>query len=469
MSAASAYRAVWRWHFYAGLFCIPFIVFLSVTGAMYLFKPQVEAWLDRPYDTLTTVQSASPSQVVQAALAAYPGYVFNAYELPQTPQSAARVLIGHEGKQLRVYVDRSNLHILQSVSEDQRVMKVISRLHGELLAGDIGSNIVELAASWAIVMILTGLYLWWPRGARGLGGILYPRLNGNKRQFWRDIHGVTGFWVSAFALFMLVSGLPWAKNWGGYLKDIRQMTGTTNANQDWTTGRSSEIAQRKSMDAAGAASMGTMPGMARSGGDDHSDHAEHRSHRYDGIKLSPEALKALDRVTPIVAALNLAYPVLISPPSKLGAPWKGKSDAQNRPLRVDLKLDPKTGAVVGRTDFAQRNIIDRIVGTAVAAHEGQLFGWANQLLGLLTALSLITVSISAVVMWWRRRAIGVLGAPAALGHSRFSLGLWALVTLIGVLLPEFGLSLIAVVLGEYLVLRRIPATSKWLGLEAARA
>ncbi|MFZ0267652.1 PepSY domain-containing protein, partial [Caulobacter sp.] len=46
------YRAIWRWHFYAGLFCAPFIVILAITGSIYLFKPQVEAWLDRPYDHL---------------------------------------------------------------------------------------------------------------------------------------------------------------------------------------------------------------------------------------------------------------------------------------------------------------------------------------------------------------------------------------------------------------------------------
>lgn len=42
------YRAIWRWHFYAGLFIIPMILILSVTGAMYLFKPQVERWKNTP-------------------------------------------------------------------------------------------------------------------------------------------------------------------------------------------------------------------------------------------------------------------------------------------------------------------------------------------------------------------------------------------------------------------------------------
>ena len=46
------YRAVWRWHFYAGLLCIPFVIVLSISGLIYLFKPQIEVWNDRHYDNL---------------------------------------------------------------------------------------------------------------------------------------------------------------------------------------------------------------------------------------------------------------------------------------------------------------------------------------------------------------------------------------------------------------------------------
>ena len=46
------YRAVWRWHFYAGLFCIPFVLVLSISGLIYLFKPQIEAWNERSFENL---------------------------------------------------------------------------------------------------------------------------------------------------------------------------------------------------------------------------------------------------------------------------------------------------------------------------------------------------------------------------------------------------------------------------------
>ena len=68
------YRAVWRWHFYAGLFCIPFVFILALSGAVYLFKAEIEAWGERRYDSLTpAANDLPPSAQVAAALAAFPG------------------------------------------------------------------------------------------------------------------------------------------------------------------------------------------------------------------------------------------------------------------------------------------------------------------------------------------------------------------------------------------------------------
>jgi uncharacterized iron-regulated membrane protein len=108
---------------------------------------------------------------------------------------------------IRVFVNPATLQVLGVVRENDRFMKVIFYLHGELLLGSGGSMLVELAASWTILMLVTGLYLWWPRSGR-LGGTLYPRLRQGKRIFWRDLHAVTGVWISTFALLLLLSGLP---------------------------------------------------------------------------------------------------------------------------------------------------------------------------------------------------------------------------------------------------------------------
>ncbi|HEX8554619.1 MAG TPA: PepSY-associated TM helix domain-containing protein, partial [Sphingomonas sp.] len=67
------YDAVWRWHFYAGLFCVPFVLWLALTGSAYLFGPQIERWLDRPYADLPVLgPAAAPAAVAGAATRAVP-------------------------------------------------------------------------------------------------------------------------------------------------------------------------------------------------------------------------------------------------------------------------------------------------------------------------------------------------------------------------------------------------------------
>ncbi len=170
-AAGPSYNAIWRWHFYAGLFCIPFVLWLAVTGSLYLFRPQIETLIDQPYAHLEmSGPRATAAQQAAAAVRAVPGSVLHRYQLPDTPDQAVQVIVGAGARETRVYVHPQSLAVLKTVDEDQRLMRIVFRLHGELLAGTAGSYLVELAASWAIVMILSGLFLWWPRGG-GLGGV----------------------------------------------------------------------------------------------------------------------------------------------------------------------------------------------------------------------------------------------------------------------------------------------------------
>jgi uncharacterized iron-regulated membrane protein len=86
------------------------------------------------------------------------------------------------------------------------------------------------------------------------------------------------------------------------------------------------------------------------------------------------------------------------------------------------------------------------------------------LLGLFTALGLVLISISGVVLWCRRRLPCKLGAPSLRETSPIAIGLIAIIILLGVILPFLGISLLLVLLVERYVLRYIPAAKNFLGL-----
>lgn len=452
------YRTLWRWHFYAGICCLPVVLVLSLSGSVYLFKPQIEAWIDHPHDVAAArVTPGPPSGQVRAALAAVPQSGFNAYELAGPDAPASRVILDTPTGTRRVYVEPgAPYRVLATVAEDERVMRQVFRLHGELWLGEHGSHLVELASCWTIVLLLTGLVLWWPKPAR-LAGVIYPRLNQGQRLFWRDLHAVTGVWVSLLALFLLTTGLPWARFWGGYFKQVRAWTGTAVARQDWSTG----------------GDRGTRSGSGPARGDQ-APPAEGGGHHHGGgggrsrgeAARPPVSWDDFDRVVALVREQHLAPPVQITPPTRAGGDWSARSNTQNRPLRAELRVRGATGEIVSRQSFADRHWIDRCVAYGIAAHEGQLFGWPNVALGLATAWGLVVVCLSAAVLWWRRRAPGTLGAPAPLAPPRATAPLVGVLLLLSLWLPLFGLSLLLVWLLERWLLRRIPAVARWLGLAA---
>ncbi len=447
------YRAVWRWHFYAGLFCLPFVIILSISGAFYLFKTEIEAWEERRFDSLskTEIAETAPSKRIQAAIDAIPGSRLSSYELPQSENSATRVIVRKGGETIRVFVHPTTLEVLGEMPERNRFMRIIKVIHGELMLGPRGSYIVEMAASWTIVMILTGIYLWWPRNAKGWGGLLYPRLTSTSKVFWKDLHSVPGMWISGMALVLLLSGLPWSNFWGDYFKTVRRLTGTAVARQDWSN-RGEEEESKGGGEHQGHSNA---PRKNRTSGDSGWKRGESRA-QFD--------IAAVDRIVPEIESLRLAHPVTISPPIRDGGNWSVRSNAPNRPLRSTLTVNGTTGDIVSREDFRDRHILDKIVGYGIAIHEGQLFGLPNQLLGLTTATGLVLLSVSGIVLWWRRRDRGVLGAPVQGSMPCMSFGLLVIVLGLGIYLPMFGASLILVLLVERLVLRRIPRAAIWLGL-----
>lgn len=400
---------------------MPFILSLSITGAIFLFKPQINQWLDNPFHNLKVEGiSADPQTQIEAAIKAIPGSSFSSYRLPEHQTQSTIITLTSKGERFWVYVNPYTLEVLKTRSVDQHIVQIVRELHGELKLGNGGSILIELVGCWAIVLILTGLYLWWPRNGNGLAGIIYPRLRTSKRLFWRDLHAVTGFWVAMFTLFLLISGLPWTLVWGSAFKEMRSI-GKPAMRQDWSLSH---------------------------------HHSEGENH---ALTLTKELLLKAE-------ALNFAHPVEITIDKRHSFHWKVESQHQNRPLRATAWFDSHSGEIVKIQRFADKKLLDQIIGIGIAAHEGHLFGWLNQLLGLLVTLGLCLVSISGFVMWRNRKPLSKLGAPPKVTGQKVEYWVVAITLALALVLPVLAGSLLLLFLTEKLILQHVPQTRAWLGL-----
>src|SRR5436190_5269561 len=110
------YRVVWRWHFYAGMIIAPAVIVVAATGALYIFKDELEAVL---HPGVTYVEPAATratyeQQLAAARAAVPPTYRIGLMQVFTNPKRATGLAMGGEKFQFG-YVDPYRGHYLGSI------------------------------------------------------------------------------------------------------------------------------------------------------------------------------------------------------------------------------------------------------------------------------------------------------------------------------------------------------------------
>lgn len=307
-------------------------------------------------------------------------------------------------------------------------MVVIVTLHSSLLAGRAGNILVELVACWTLVLVVTGLALWWPKRWQ-IRGILIPRLDGGTRRTLRDLHAVPGALFAAATLFLVATGLPWSAVWGEGLSRVAQANPTL----------------------FGPAP--TVGGPALSPSKAHAHHAANSQALPWVMRHHPVAAgTSSERPLDLAGAFGLARSaglstsrLLIVYPSGDGLFTAVQRSNRAQGQRV-MHMDAGAGEIISDVAFRDYSPLGKAVEWGVNTHMGRQFGLVNQLLGLAACIAIVGSVFTGLWMWWRRRPPGALGVPA--GSRQASLPPALSATLIGLViaLPLAGLSLLAMLL-----------------------
>jgi uncharacterized iron-regulated membrane protein len=81
------------------------------------------------------------------------------------------------------------------------------------LPAAIGHPITVAGTVIFILMLLTGIFLWWPRNRRVARQRFMVKWNARWRRRNYDLHSVLGFYISWFAIIIALTGLVWSFNW----------------------------------------------------------------------------------------------------------------------------------------------------------------------------------------------------------------------------------------------------------------
>lgn len=424
---ARALRPVlWRLHFLGGFLAAPVVVSLALTGILFAWNPQIESTLHgEALAAQATGQPLPLADQVAAARAEHPGWSLSTVTPAAEPGTTTGVTLAPPGagggefgpseQAVAVYVDPASAAVTGSIAESSRPSEWLRSLHSSWQLGPVAEPLTELAASWVLVSLLTGLYLWWPRGRRGWARVLRPGPR-NGRQRWRELHTRLGVLISVLLLGMVGTGLTWTNYAGAWLDALR--AGVSSG----TPTVSTELA------GAGAASAGT---------------------------------GEVDVVAAAAARAGITGPMEITPPDRSGQAWTAAALDDRWPIdATTVAVDPGTGRVLDRVDWADYPLLAKATTIGIDFHQATLFGPANQILLTVLAVALVGLIAAGYRMWWLRRPEGGLGAPPKVGPLLRTVPVPLLVGFAAMMvaLPTLGVSFVVYLLVERIVHRvRSPA------------
>lgn len=400
---------LWKWHFIAGLVSLPFILVLSITGAIYLFNPDVES---KEVAKIQDVENLHKTPI------SYQQQWENAKEklkkkpssmvINDNPEKATEFVVGRFSHKTTVFVNQYTGEATGTFSPKDTWMYTVRKLHGELLAGKVGTLLIELIASWMVVLILTGIYIWWPFSS-GIKGVFTIRFKEGKRILFRDLHAVTGFWMSLLLLIILAGGLPWTDVFGSNFKWVQKVTNT---------------GYPKTWNGRGLASE---------------------------VKGNIKTI-SIDEMVAIANAQNLQGTVSIGLPKSAKSTFSVSNKTFPLTAQKKLHFNQYSGELIKAHTWSDVGFLMRGRMWVMAFHQGQFGGW-NWWLMFGVAIGLTIMTIAGLFSYLYRKQKGSWGVPKV--SSQFKVGklIVFILVLLGVLLPMFGVSLLLIVLFEQLFKR----------------
>ncbi|WP_299207820.1 PepSY domain-containing protein [uncultured Tateyamaria sp.] len=444
-ASSKLYRAAWRWHFYAGLYVIPFFAMLAITGMAMLWIAFIEG---RDGDRIPVVpQEAALAVSMQAdeAVAAIPGGALRQYVAPRSDDRAAIFRVDAEGAATMVAIDPYTGAVLETFPRRSGWYDFADNVHGTLLLGVTGDRMIEIAASLGMVLIATGLYMWWPRSA-GWRAALVPSF-GRGRATWKSLHGVFGIWISMFLVFFLISGLAWAGVWG---EKMVQAWSQFPAEKWDNVPLSDDIHASMNhgpKEVPWALEQTPMPASGSQA----------------GITGMPEGTPVtLDTVDMLARQIGFDARYQLNLPSGADGVWtlsrdSMSNDSENPMADRTTHIDQYTGKILADVQFADYSLAGKAMAVGIALHMGTLGLW-SVLANTLICLSVLLLCVSGVVMWWKRRPGGLRLAAPALPRD---MPLWQGAVLVGLAIslafPMAGITLLTVLALDWFILSRIPA------------
>lgn len=358
-------------HLWLGLISGIFVCFLGITGCILAFEREIEN-ISQPY-RFTSVQKAAllpPSQLKQIADRLLPGKHAHSVGY-QVGKSAQVVYYAAEPEYYWiVFLNPYTGEVLKVKNMDDDFFRVVIMGHYYLwLPPNIGQPVLASATLMFLFLLISGLFLWWPKNAAARKKRFSIKFNAKWKRVNYDLHNVLGFYMTWILIFIAISGLVMGFQWfagsvywissGG--KSIKPFAETYSD----STAVKSAIHKEPVIDILWTRTMAGLPGYT------------------GGVEVHvPENDK-------------LAIEVAINPDTDTY--WKADYLYYDQNTLREIPVDHIFGKL------ANASLADRISRMNYDIHIGAIAGLTGKIMAFFASLIAASLPITGFIIWWGRK------------------------------------------------------------------
>lgn len=231
----------------------------------------------------------------------------------------------------------------------------------------IGKLLVGISTLVFVIVLISGVIIWWPRARKGLKRSLSISFANGWKGFWKGLHVAGGMYALIIVLAMALTGLTWSFEW--YRNAFYAVCGVEN------TPRTAAAQQ----------------GQARDGG-------KNRQMTDDGAReRAPQSeFKYWQQVYDDLRSQNPASPQITV--SK-GNASVSLGDYGNVRAADRYTFNPQDGAVTLQSSYSDSNKTDKVRGWIVSVHMGSFGGIFTRILWMLSALLGASLPLTGYYIW----------------------------------------------------------------------
>jgi uncharacterized iron-regulated membrane protein len=350
-------KAIRQIHLWLGLASGLIVFIVSITGFLYVFEEEIRDFTQKEY--LHVPVEARPFVGLQSIIERYqqeePKQKITAIKINKEEPNAT-VQISNKKKKT-YYFNPYNGNLVNQKGADW--LNTVLEIHRTLLLGDAGEFIQGWSVVIFLIILITGLILWFPNQMKLVRQSFKIKWGGSFKRVNYDLHKVLGFYASLFLLLIAFSGTYFA--FDGSKKAVSFLTGSKLRKGD-------EVVNTAKIDST------TIPVR-------YNRIYESVNSKYPGAASITFSVRKTGELR-----LRLIYP----------NKW---ATARNQNT---IFFDGKTGALLRTKLYKDNNAADVYEASNYDLHTGAFFGVGGKIIWSIVSLIGASLPITGFIIWWNK-------------------------------------------------------------------